>query len=173
MCEVFSAIMAPEVAHKPFPPTVSELASRFSIPIWRYVVYCLLASLAVRFIACFFKAFGIQEGEHLTGERLTKTGDKNEYKNFGKAFLMAFRGFGGGRIEDLWLPYLLGAFELAAYPVLFALDRFEIVGGWLVLKVAGSWRVWTELRTPFNRFLFLNVLILALAYFWLFRYVVR
>lgn len=160
--------MAPEVAHQPFPPTVSELACRFSIPIWRYGVYCLLASLVVRLVSCVFKAFGIKEGE-----ALPKTGDKNEYKNFGKAFFMAFRGFGGGRIEDLWLPYLLGALELAAYPVLFALDRFEIVGGWLVLKVAGTWRVWTELRTPFNRFLFLNVLVLAFAYFWLFRYVVR
>jgi hypothetical protein len=114
--------MAPEVAHKPFPPTVSELASNFSIPIWRYVLYCFLASLALRLIACVFKAFGIQGGEHLA-----ETGDKNEYKHFGKAFLMAFRGFGGGRIEDLWLPYFLGVFELAAYPVLFALDRFELL----------------------------------------------
>jgi hypothetical protein len=160
--------MAPEVAHKPFPPTVSELATRFSIPVWRYLLYCFLASLMLRFIVCLFKARGIQGREHLT-----KDGDKNEYREFWKAYLIAFRGVGGGRIEDLWLPYLLGVCELAAYPVLFAFDRFEIVGGWLVLKVAGSWRVWEDLRTPFNRFLFLNVLNLAIAYFWLYRYVVR
>jgi hypothetical protein len=159
-------MMAPEVAHKSFPPTVSELASRFSIPVCRYVLYCLVASLILRLISCLFKARGIQGREHLT-----KDHDKNEYTEFWKAYLIAFRGVGGGRIEDLWLPYLLGVCELAAYPVLFAFDRFEVVGGWLILKVAGSWRVWTDLRTPFNRFLFLNLLILAIAYFWLFRYI--
>src|SRR5579863_2627677 len=86
----------PNGAHEPFPPTVSELASRFSIPIWRYVLYCFLASLILRSISCLFKARGIQGGEHL------KDGGKNEYEEYWKAYKIAFKGFGGGRIEDLW-----------------------------------------------------------------------
>ena len=160
--------MSPEIARKPFPPTVSELANSFSISVFRYLFYCFLTSLIIRAISCLFKARGIQGREHLT-----KEGDKNEYGEYWRAYWIAFKGFGGGRIEDLWLPYLLGVCELAAYPVLLTFDRFEIIGGWLVLKVAGSWKVWEDLRTPFNRFLFLNVLNVAIAYFWLSRYVVK
>lgn len=152
------------MASKPFP----ILDARLSISRWRYLLYCALVALFLRVILCMFKARGIQRGEHL------KDGARNEYKKFWSAFWVAFKGFGGGmHIEDLWFPYLIGVGELAAYAVLLASDRLEIIAGWLVLKVAGGWSVWQHSRTAFNRFLVINLLDIAIAYFWLSRYVVR
>ena len=119
--------MPTEVAHKPFP----ILDTRLSIPFWHYLLYCFLGSLILRVFLCLFKARGIQRGEHI------RCSEKNKYEKYWAAFWVAFKGIGGGRIEDLWLPYLLGVSELAAYPVLLASDRIEIIAGWLVLKVAG------------------------------------
>jgi len=146
---------------------VSILSVKLSISGLRYFVYCILVSVILRVLLCLLKARGIQAGEHLRGS------GTNEYKEFWKAFWIAFRGFGGGRIEDLWLPYVLGVGELAAYPILLVSDRLEIIGGWLALKTAGQWKVWEDSRTAFNRFLVLNVLDIAIAYFWLSHYISR
>jgi hypothetical protein len=140
---------------------------RISGPAWQYLLYCVLVTLIVRAILCFFKALAIGSGEHLDGSERTS---ENETM-FLRRFWMAFSGFSGHKnVRDYWLPAIIGFCEAASYPVLIILNQNVIIGGWLAIKTAGQWKVWQSSRTAFNRFLVGNLLVLAFSYFWLLSY---
>lgn len=143
---------------------------RLGISGCHYVVLCVVGSLVVRAINCIFKAFAILDGEHLA---VGETNDFRGFDGFWKAFGVGFIGFVHPSIRDLWLPFLIGVAELAAYPVLFFRNDLLVIGGWIIVKTAGSWGVWARSRTAYNRFLFGNVLIIAISYLWLSRYIVK
>jgi hypothetical protein len=73
---------------------------------------------------------------------------------------------------DYWYNFILGLFELAAYPILIALEAWPVIGAWISLKTIAQWSVWTSDRTVFNLFLIGNLLVLAVAYFFLRHFVV-
>jgi hypothetical protein len=127
----------------------------------QYALLCLAAAVGMRLFICLLKARAIQGGEADQGQRW----------RFWHAYWVAFRGFGGGKIEDLWLPLLIGFSELVAYPVLLKTGQLLVIGGWVGIKTAGSWGAWQTSRTSYNRFLVANILNLAISYFWLSRYV--
>ena len=145
-------------------------AWRLTISGFHYLGLCAIGSFVVRIINGLFKAFSIQDAE--AGEESATL-----YQGFGGfwlAFLKAISGFAGGpKIRDLCLPYFIGVAELAAYPILFFRNDLLVIGGWIVIKTAGSWSVWATSRGSFNRFLFGNVQVLVLSYLWLARYVVK
>jgi hypothetical protein len=92
--------------------------------------------------------------------------------SFWRAFWECFKGFSQYKAHaDLWLNALIGFCELAAYPVLLKTDSYPIIGGWLVIRTAGSWGGWSVSRTSYNRYLLNIILELALAFFWLSSFV--
>lgn len=79
------------------------------------------------------------------------------------------RGFMGlslkeGGPHEYWYVFILGSFEMAAYPVLIATNFWTAVGAWIGLKTVAQWSTWTTDRTVFNLFLVGNLLVLASAY---------
>ena len=145
------------------PIFVTELF--FSEPRWYYVLQCVLATILLRMIFFAFRAAAVVRGDFPgsdpEGERPREPGREWSYW---RAFWECFYGFGHSRAHaDLWLNAFIGFWELAAYPILLKTGRFEIIGGWLLLKTAGAWGGWKVSRTSFNRFLLNNLLELAIA----------
>lgn len=136
-----------------------------------YIICCLLAALGLRLLHSFWRALAVQKGD------FPHDRDREAFvviKEFGRAFRYCFWGNNECKEHsDLWLPFFIGAFELAAYPILLALGQLVVIGGWLGIKTAGGWLGWQASRTSFNRFLLFNLFNLALSYFWLSHYVQR
>lgn len=136
-----------------------------------YLVSILGFALLIRVVLSFFKVLAMQDSrEHLPNP--CKPDPYAKY-NFCQLFCVIFRGKRNREANpsDYWLGFLIGVAELAAYPVLFQLKLLTVVGGWLALKTAGQWGVWGKSRTAFNRFLFGNLMNVAVSYFWLSRFV--
>lgn len=123
--------------------------------IWLFAIYAVLISLVIRTILSALRAWEIE--------------NENSEISFWPAFRNSFvgRGFGGERWyqNDYWHPFMLGTFELAAYPILLAGNKPEYIAGWLVLKTLPQWGRWKEKRTAYNRFLVGNALVLLVSYF--------
>ncbi len=116
-----------------------------------------------------FRALAVTRGDFPDSEK-----EPEKEWTFLKAFWECFKGFSQSKAHaDLWLNALIGFAELAAYPVLLKTGYLTTIGGWLALKTAGNWSGWKVSRTSFNRFLLSNLLELAIAYFWLTRYVLQ
>lgn len=128
-----------------------------------YPVYIIISTIFIRLILCFFKALAVKNGE-IDPEEETKT-DKWSSKTrryiFAKSFLSSGKDF---RINDHWLPALIGASELAIFPILIAKDSWITVGAWIGIKTASSWHGWQKTRTAYNRFLLGNILSLGFSY---------
>jgi hypothetical protein len=54
---------------------------------------------------------------------------------------------------DFWLPTIVGAIELCAYPVLMVMGDWSIIGAWIGFKTLAQWKAWSENRNHFNRYL--------------------
>ncbi len=130
-----------------------------------YATRAIVAALLVRAFISTFKAWAMGGGEHLKdGE----TSDASMSASWRKRWWIAFSGFPfDAKVNDYWLPLIIGVSELMVYPVLLAANQFEVIGGWIAIKTAGQWRAWEHSRTAFNRFLVGNLCSLAISYFWL------
>ena len=122
-----------------------------------YSVRVVLASLLVRIVIAALKAATSCERAHGFPDELWR----------------CFRGFGlrEDTLVDHWHPFVLGLFELSAYPVLMVTGHWSFIGAWLAFKTIAQWKRWTEERTSFNRFLIGNALVLFLSLLWLTRFV--
>jgi hypothetical protein len=141
---------------------------RITIPAGRYFLYCTLATLIARAVLSIFKALAIGVSEHLDQEQ--DGGDAQQ--SFRYRYWIAIAGFAGHKnIRDYWLPAIIGFCEAVSYPLLIFLNQGVIIGGWIAIKTAGQWKTWQTSRTAFNRFLVGNLLIVALSFFWLLRYI--
>jgi hypothetical protein len=72
---------------------------------------------------------------------------------------------------DYWYTFVLGSFEMSAYPILIATHSWTVIGAWIGLKTVAQWSTWTSDRSTFNLFLIGNLLVFSLAYFALVRMV--
>lgn len=89
-----------------------------------------------------------------------------------RTFWECFKGNSTSKAHaDFWLNWLIGFSEIAAYPVLLKTGYLSAIGGWLLLRTAGSWGGWKVSRTSFNRFLLCIILELAISYFMMAHYV--
>ena len=79
-----------------------------------------------------------------------------------RAFLQIFQGFQSD--GDYWQSTLLGALELAVYPVLLATGKPEYIGAWLALKALPRLGAWEKLRSTYQKFLIGNALVLVFSY---------
>jgi hypothetical protein len=140
-----------------FAPSVSKA---------RYFFLCLVFALVLRLLHSAWRAFAVTRGDFPDAK-------ESNIKKWGEAFKLCLGGFNKFKEHsDLFLPTVIGFFELASYPVLLALGQYSIIGGWVLIKTAGSWTGYKKSRTSFNRFLVFNILTLLLAY-WLSYYVKR
>lgn len=137
-----------------------------SIPLVCYIITCILLSTAMRGVHCIFKA--LSPGLGPDGEE-----DKEvESMAFGKRYWAVFKGFGEDSVKDLWLGWIIGVVEVATYPILIVTGNLPIIGGWFALKIAGSWNLWHNNPTHFNRFLVSNLMNVAIAVFITSRFVI-
>jgi hypothetical protein len=127
-----------------------------------YVSLAALGSFAVRLLSCTLKAMDTFTGDSAKAPR-----------GFRSRFWVSFRGFGSNPLEndDYWHPFVLGCMELVALPVLMVMGAWNFVGAWVAFKALGNWKVWTERRSPFNRFLICNLAMLLLSFLLLSRLV--
>ena len=116
--------------------------------------FCLAArgfTLAVRAFMSFLRAF-----------------EKPAGKPYWSTFVTLFRGSGvpsahkdtPSLVPDYWHPFILGSLEMLSYPVLIRTDNLHLVGAWLAFKALAQWKVWSDHRVAFNRFLIGNALVL-------------
>lgn len=68
-----------------------------------------------------------------------------------------------GGAPDYFTTFIIGSFELAAYPVLMATGAWTVIGAWMGLKTAAQWREWSRDRTVFHMFLIGNLMVIATA----------
>lgn len=114
-----------------------------------YFFLVFIGSLGLRTIACLLKSI------HLEGFS----------KKVWKEFIIQFKGQrnikedhsegGEGHIRkgDYWFPMIIGLIELSCFPILMITKNWTIIGAWLAFKVLPHWKVWSEDRSTFNRFL--------------------
>ncbi len=96
-----------------------------------------------------------------------KTIDEEKWKGKGikEAFIYSFCSNADDlRINDYWLPYIIGLSELLVYPLLMYKEYWMGIVTWLVLKTASTWGGWQKTRTAYNRFLFGKILSLGSSY---------
>ncbi|MBW8003530.1 MAG: hypothetical protein FVQ80_16200 [Planctomycetes bacterium] len=141
-----------------------------------YLSKCFIAALGIRVVINVFKTFALRDGESFN---LKKYEDQDSYYALLKlswcdTFWRSFIGFSKKHwyYRDYLLGALIGLAELITYPFLLSKGKWQIVGGWIAIKTAAQWSVWIRSRTTFNRFLLANIIILAVSYAWLKRYVV-
>lgn len=134
-----------------------------------YVLCAIIASLMIRLVSCFFKS--------IDRRRLALTSFAR--KPWGSRFWQAFwsspmlewekdeKPEGAPPLppsdDDYWHAAAVGTLELLGYPVLMVMDQWAFIGAWLLFKTSGQWAAWRDRRSPFNRFLIGNALVLAFA----------
>lgn len=127
-----------------------------------YFIIIIILSLGIRIILSAFKCAAIRQGE------ADEDGYNFKILSRWQAFWVSYFSWGHHRnLDDYWLPTLIGSIELFVYPVLMFEDKWLIIGAWLTIKTAVQWHKWSVSRTPYNRFLFANLLVLFLSYLFL------
>ena len=122
-----------------------------------------ILTLIIRIILSIFKALAINNGEVEDLENKNKI--KWEKAGFKKAFIHSFWSNGKDiRIDDYWLPAIIGYCELIIFPILMAKGWIVGIGAWIAIKTASSWGGWQKTRTAYNRFLLGNILSLAASF---------
>lgn len=163
-----------QIANARLGPAIPMSGSHLTVPLALYLARVLAAALLVRLTLSAFKAFAIGAGEHLQMLPQATAGTKVQTidRSWIQRFIWAFSSRSGDAgIDDYWLPFIIGVAELSAYPVLLSSNRLDVIGGWLLIKTAGQWRIWERSRTAFNRFLVGNLCAFAISYLWLTRFV--
>lgn len=129
---------------------------------WFWILSGIL-TLIIRTILVIFKALAINNGE--ADDPKNKEEEKWEGKGFRKTFTHSFWSNGKDiRIDDYWLPSIIGYFELIIYPFLMSKGLFVGIGAWIAIKTASLWGGWQKTRTAYNRFLLGNLLSLSAAF---------
>lgn len=122
-----------------------------------YILVAIVLSFIIRLILCFFKAQALVIGEFDTNENNLTNADFKTM--FWMSFLSNSRDV---RIDDHWLPLLLGVVELIVFPFFMAQGFWKAIIGWIGVKALSSWGG-KNTRTSYNRFLFGNILTLTAA----------
>lgn len=162
--------------------TASDIINKFgTFDLCVYIILIFVLVLIIRVVQSFFKAFAIRHGEadETRKENEERGNDHNpklfsqEY-NWFEAFYHSFLSNAGhSKIDDYWIPSVIGAIELFVFPFLMVEGAWQIIGAWLVIKTASIWAKWNNLRTPYNRFLLGNLLVLVSSLFLLTRILIK
>jgi hypothetical protein len=139
-----------------------QIKDMFSIiPNGWFWILAGIFTLIIRFLLTLFKACAINNGE------ADDKDEKHNFKDIGfiKALKISFFSTGNDvRIDDYWLPALIGYSELIIFPILMAKGWVVGIGAWIAVKTASSWGGWQKTRTAYNRFLLGNILSLIASF---------
>lgn len=131
------------------------------IPNYWFFISAVVLTLLIRSILTIFKALAINNGEVDD----TKNRRKWRSRGFSNAFKHSFWSNGKDiRIDDYWLPAIIGCAELIVFSLFMAKGWVVGIGAWIAIKTATSWGGWQKTRTAYNRFLLGNILSLSAAY---------
>lgn len=127
-----------------------------------YFCSIIVFTLGIRIVLSMFKTAAIRQGE--AGYRFIKLTRR-------QAFWWSFWSLGHHRnLDDYWLPAIIGIMEFFFYPILIVSNEWIFISAWLGIKTVVQWKKWPESRTPYNRFLFGNLIVIVLSYFFLTRF---
>lgn len=125
-------------------------------PYW-FAILIIAFTLLIRAIHTCFRAKAIKNGEIDDPEKNDESKWKD--KELKDIFYASFCSTGNDiRIDDYWLPAIIGIFELTFYPVLMVNGYWTAIAAWVAIKTASSWGGWQKTRTAYNRFLVGNIL---------------
>ena len=66
---------------------------------------------------------------------------------------------------DFWYNTILGAIELAIFPILMKAHQYGMIGAWIGFKSVAQWSAWNKNRYVFNRFLIAHAVIVIISWF--------
>ena len=66
---------------------------------------------------------------------------------------------------DFWYNTILGAIELAVFPIFMKAHQYGMIGAWIGFKSIAQWSAWNKNRYVFNRFLIAHALIVIISWF--------
>lgn len=134
-----------------------------------YIGWILVSALIIRIILSLLKAAAIRQGE---ADEVDKEGDIiKRFSHPGgltrwEAIWQSFCSWAHHKnIDDYGIPICIGIIELSLYPILMLADKWIVIGAWLGVKTATQWKGWRAGRTPYNRFLLGNILVIAISFF--------
>jgi hypothetical protein len=145
---------------------VQNLAKQFDVG--NPVVYVALAAsvaFLTRLLLVALRGFSLAHGY-----LLAQTTHSNFWLVYRTMVWRSFRGWHhppNKEYSDYWYTYLIGLFELIAYPILIRMEAWEVIGAWIGLRVLSQWGIWQVNRAVFNLFLIGTLTNLGFAYFWL------
>jgi hypothetical protein len=131
-----------------------------------YFVTILIFSTVIRIIMNVFKMLAVKLGEADVKNEKGKIIESfsNKWSHW-KTFWILFGTCGNHhKLDDFFLPTILGLFELVFFSIVIKINRLEIIAFWLTIKTAAQWNRWQISRTPYMRFLLGNVLMLFAAF---------
>ena len=126
-----------------------------------YLLILIMGTLIIRSILCLFKALAIKNGEIDDKDEKIKWSCKSRRYVFKKSFCSSGKDY---KVNDYWLPAIIGFFELIVFPPMMAQSLWKYIGAWIAIKTASSWGGWQKTRTAYNRFLLGNILSLGTSY---------
>lgn len=128
-------------------------------PYW-FIFLIIVFTLLIRTIHTYFKAKAIKNGE--IDDVQNQSEIKWNQRELEDIFCSSFSSTGNDvRIDDYWLPFIIGIFELTIYPFLMVNGYWTAIAAWVAIKTASSWGGWQKTRTAYNRFLVGNILSLV------------
>jgi len=127
--------------------------------------------IMVRVVHCVIKAWSVGVREIRESGETKVLGEGLAQLSFVKRFNAALHGFKKNTLPDLWLGAIIGFAEISFYPVLIFTNNLSAIGGWLVIKTAGQWKMWQDNPIDFNRFLVTNLINLVIAYFFTVKFI--
>lgn len=66
---------------------------------------------------------------------------------------------------DFWYNTILGAIELAVFPIFMKAHQYGMIGAWIGFKSIAQWSAWNKNRYVFNRFLIAHAAIVIITWF--------
>lgn len=133
-----------------------------------YFGQALLFTLLIRAVMSVFKTAAVRQGEADAIKKGKRFSNKSRYVTFRRVFLSCGHDM---NLDDYWIPSILGALELLAYPILIACNAWTIIGAWIGIKTTIHWARWKESRTPYNRYLLGTVLAVIISAVFLTKFI--
>jgi len=136
--------------------------------LFAYISWIFVSALIIRIILSLLKAAAIRQGEADEVDKVGKIVKKFSHPGGltpWQAIWQSFCSWAHHRnIDDYGIPIYIGIIELFLYPILMLANKWTVIGAWLGIKTAAQWKGWREGRTPYNRFLLGNILVISISF---------
>lgn len=128
-----------------------------------YVCLVLSLSLIVRLIHSCLAGLQYSHLQKLRSHKLHIT----TYPTWTESSYWAFHGFSPcpkSVRPNYWYQFIIGSAEMSAYPILIAVNSFDVIGVWIGFKAIVQWSTWITDRTIFNLFLIGNITTIFISF---------